>query len=139
MMPFHKRRPLQEAAYLSDLVFKVFANLHKRYRNVRNAREQVVRLRMELDSLGDALHEMGQNFLKYSDRTFSDKLWTECEAIGVLLKHLYVATRDSWSDPSQPISWPFSMDEQEDILWKIKQFKEYAVRGSKPMYFPWNF
>lgn len=111
------------AAGLADLAFEVFTNLHKYYRDVRDAPARSADLRTEVDSLVDLLSNAQEVFERNSNDIFRSTLPQELDALRDLLNELYRRTTPREVSGVRRLRWPFREGENAEILSKIERYK----------------
>jgi hypothetical protein len=111
------------AAQIADLAFKVFANIVKYYRNLRDAPAHSAKLRMELDSLVDLLNSVQEVFERHPHDLYRSALAQELDNLRQLLQRLYCKTDPTDTKGVRRLKWPFQQEENLDILSALDRFR----------------
>lgn len=117
------------AAELIELAFKVFMNLYKYYRNVKDAPARSIELRLELDGLLDLLTSAQQIFERNRDSYFRTSLPQQLSDLRNLLNQLYSKTNPQDVAGYRRLRWPFQDHENAEIISKLEKHKTKLLIG----------
>lgn len=112
------------AADLAILVFDVFSNLRKYYRNVKNGPKRSAELRAEIDSLLDLIGVLEETFEANPGRVFQSALEVSFHELRDLLTTMQQRTSPEQTEGFRRLRWPFKEHENEEFISKIARHRD---------------
>jgi len=119
---------------LNDYTFKVLSNIYQNYGPLKDRRAQMIQLRTELSALTEAYCEISNELVSHAGKAFPPGLGMAAIALRDILVRIFEATRCYWRPANTKITWPFTDNEQEEIIKKIHSARELILASLKPLY-----
>lgn len=108
---------------LADLVFEVFSNLHKYYRDIKSAPANSEQLRRELDTMVDLLALLQESL----DKNLGDRLGasfdSELNQFQSTIQTMLERTTPDRTIGIQRLKWPFKKEENIRYIARIERIK----------------
>lgn len=115
------------SAQLTGLAFEVFSNLHKYYRNVRDAQTHATKLRLMLAFLMNLL-SVAQDIFERSPHACSRSILQQAFSdLREVLALLYSRTTPRDTTGLRSLQWPFKQNENSEILSKLELYKTSLI------------
>lgn len=111
------------AAQLAEVVFKVFSNLYKYYRDVKSAPANSEQLRHELDTMVDLLGLLQESLDKNRGEVLAATFNTELKEFESMLRTMLKRTTPDRTVGIQRLKWPFKTEENARYIARIERIK----------------
>jgi hypothetical protein len=109
-------------AELAILAFNLFSNLHKYYRNVKEAPKRSAEVRSEIKSILDLVGTLEEMF-ESKPTDFFPSLANETQEIHELLTVMFDRTKPAQTRGIQRLKWPFQEHENAEYISKIARYR----------------
>jgi hypothetical protein len=115
---------IASAADLATLAFTLFSNLHKYYRNVKEAPKRSAELRSEVESLLDLIIELEELLKCNRNDLFPSSVGVEITGFCELLRNMLDRTEPQQTKGIQRLQWPFKEHENAEYISKMEGYRD---------------
>lgn len=108
---------------LADFAFKVFTNICRYYRDVKDAPASVTKVREEMDSLLNVLCQCQETFEQHPKMLSRSTILEQLSGLRAVLNQLYARTSPKETTGLRRLKWPFDQKETNEILHKLRRYQ----------------